>query len=85
LQTLLIKQKIYRKFPSEYYVHTHYLNGFNVVFIMIDTFLLCGGSRKDSLSLQKEDDLSQEEKTAKKLAQEKHFTWLEKTLPMYSG
>nr|CAD2129529.1 unnamed protein product [Meloidogyne enterolobii] len=80
----MYKESIW-KFPSEYYVHTHYLNGFNVVFIMIDTFLLCGGSRKDSLSLQKEDDLSQEEKTAKKLAQEKHFTWLEKTLPMYSG
>uniref|UniRef100_A0A915NPM5 Calcineurin-like phosphoesterase domain-containing protein n=1 Tax=Meloidogyne floridensis TaxID=298350 RepID=A0A915NPM5_9BILA len=72
------------KFPSEYYVHSHNLEGFNVVFIMIDTFLLCGGSRKDSLSLQKEEGLSQEKKTAKKLAQEKHFAWLEKTLPKYS-
>ncbi|KAL7080011.1 hypothetical protein ACQ4LE_000561 [Meloidogyne hapla] len=72
------------KFPSEYYVHSYNLKDFNVVFVMIDTTLLCGGSRKDSLDLQKEGDLKDEEKSKKRLAHEKHFEWLEKTLPKYS-
>ncbi|KAL7069635.1 hypothetical protein ACQ4LE_010709 [Meloidogyne hapla] len=67
---------IYWNLPSEYYVHSYSMNGFNIVFIMIDTTLLCGGSRKDSVNFV--------QGSSKKSARDQHYIWLRKTLKDYS-
>jgi hypothetical protein len=47
---------------------------------MIDTYLLCGGSRKDSQKLKEADP----EKSLKKKEQLKQFKWIKEKLKVFS-